>query len=80
MAQRRPVAAAGWLGVGRFSWRADDVFPGDLGLEEVLRERLGDLGVPVVGGLPVGHGRPNLALPLGRLARLDSSRGQLALM
>ena len=53
---------------------------GDLGLVEVLRERLGDLGVPVVGGLPVGHGRPNLALPLGRLARLDGSRGQLALL
>jgi len=56
------------------------VRPGDLGLEEVLRERLGDLGVPVVGGLPVGHGRPNLALPLGRLASLDGSRGQLALL
>jgi len=68
------------IGVGRFSWKADDVLPGDLGLEDVLRERLGDLGVPVVGGLPVGHGRPNLALPLGRVARLDGSRGQLALL
>ena len=29
------------------------MLPGDLGLVEVLRERLGDLGVPVVGGLPV---------------------------
>jgi len=68
------------IGVGRFSWRPDDVLPGDLGLEEVLRDRLGDLGVPVVGRLPVGHGRPNLALPLGRLARLDGSGGQVALL
>jgi muramoyltetrapeptide carboxypeptidase len=68
------------IGVGRFSWKPDDVVPGDLGLEEVLRERLCDLGVPVVGGLPVGHGRPNLALPLGRVVRLDGSAGQLALL
>jgi hypothetical protein len=34
---------------GRSSWRPRDVLPGDLGLEEVLRERLGDLGVPVSG-------------------------------
>jgi len=68
------------IGVGRFSWRPDELLPGDLGLEEVLRERLADLGVPVVGGLPVGHGRPNLALPLGRLARLDGSKGQLTVL
>jgi len=68
------------IGVGRFSWKPDDLLPGDLALEEVLRSRLGDLGVPVVGGLPVGHGRPNFALPLGRLARLDGSRGQLSLL
>jgi muramoyltetrapeptide carboxypeptidase len=68
------------IGVGRFSWSPDEMLPGDLGLEEVLRDRLGDLGVPVVGRLPVGHGRPNLALPLGRLAHLDGSGGQLALL
>jgi muramoyltetrapeptide carboxypeptidase LdcA involved in peptidoglycan recycling len=28
----------------------------------------------------VGHGRPNLALPLGRLARLDGRRGSLSLV
>jgi muramoyltetrapeptide carboxypeptidase len=49
-------------------------------MEEVLQERLGDLGVPLVGRLPVGHGRPNLALPLGRLARLNGDRGLLELI
>lgn len=68
------------VGVGRFSWKEEDVLPGDQSLEEVLRERLGDLGVPVVGGLPVGHGRPNLALPLGRMARLDGNAGSVQLL
>jgi hypothetical protein len=79
-----PVAV--WLldgaavGVGRFSWQQDDILPGDFSLEEVLRERLGSLGVPLVGRLPVGHGRPNLALPLGVPARLDGDSGVLTLL
>jgi muramoyltetrapeptide carboxypeptidase len=68
------------VGVGRFSWKPSDVLPGDLTMEEVLRSRLGDLGVPVLGQLPVGHGQPNLALPLGRWARLDADRGELTLL
>ena len=73
----RGVAA---VGVGRFSWQQDDILPGDFSLEEVLRERLGSLGVPLVGWLPVGHGRPNLALPLGAQARLDGDSGVLTLL
>ena len=68
------------IGCGRFRWKQDDVLPDDLTMEEVLRDRLGDLGVPLVGELPVGHGQPNLALPLGRLAQLDGHRGRLALL
>jgi muramoyltetrapeptide carboxypeptidase len=67
------------IGLGRFRWKQDDVLPGDLTMDEVLQERLGDLGVPLVAGLPVGHGQPNLALPQGRLAHLDGQRGSLAL-
>lgn len=68
------------IGLGRFSWKEEDVLPGDLSMEEVLQERLGDLGVPLVGRLPVGHGIPNLALPLGRMARLDGRSGLLELL
>jgi muramoyltetrapeptide carboxypeptidase len=68
------------IGCGRFRWNQDDVLPGDLTMEEVLRDRLGDLGVPLVGELPVGHGQPNLALPLGRLAQLDGHNGRLSLL
>jgi len=33
------------IGVGRLSWSPDEVLPGDPGLEEVLRDRLGDLAL-----------------------------------
>lgn len=68
------------IGLGRFSWAEDDVLPGDFSMEEILLERLMPLGVPLVRQLPVGHGVPNLALPLGRRARLDGSRGSLSLL
>jgi muramoyltetrapeptide carboxypeptidase len=68
------------VGLGHFRWKEDDVLPGDLSMEEVLRERLGGLGVPLVGRLAVGHGRPNMPLPLGRMARLDGGRGVLELV
>lgn len=69
------------IGLGRFDWRSDgDVLPGDLSMEEVLRDRCCGLGIPVVGQLPVGHGRPNEALPQGRRAELDGSSGRLTLL
>jgi muramoyltetrapeptide carboxypeptidase len=49
----------------------------ELPLRAVLAERLGGLGVPVRGGLPVGHGARNAAFPLGARARLDAARGRL---
>ena len=49
-------------------------------LEQVLRERSLDLGIPVLAGLPVGHTPGNAALPLGVRARLDGDRGELALL
>jgi len=68
------------IGLGHFRWIPEDVLPGDLSLEEVLEDRLGDLGIPIVQGLPVGHGRPNKALPLGRRARLDAQTGTLSVI
>ena len=68
------------IGLGRFSWAHDDVLPGDFSMEEILRERLRPLGLPLISGLPVGHGVPNLALPLGRRARLDGRTGTLTLL
>ena len=65
---------------GRFSWAEDDILPGDFSMEEILEERLGDLGIPLVLNLPLGHGQPNHSLPLGALAQLDGRQGQLSLI
>jgi len=43
-------------------------------LYSLLQERLGSLSVPVVTGLPVGHGNENISIPLGLPALLDSDR------
>ena len=51
--------------------------PDRFSLEQVLRERTADLGIPVVSNLPVGHGAGNAALPLGVWARLDAGSGRL---
>jgi muramoyltetrapeptide carboxypeptidase len=45
----------------------------------VVAERLRPLGVPMVSGLPFGHGTPQLTLPLGVAARLDADAGTLVL-
>jgi muramoyltetrapeptide carboxypeptidase len=44
---------------------------------DVLLDCLGGLGVPLAMGLPVGHGRVNVPLPLGVPARLDADLGVL---
>jgi muramoyltetrapeptide carboxypeptidase len=41
-------------------------------LEEVLTDRLGGLGVPVLYGLPLGHGASLATLPLGVRATVDA--------
>ncbi|MFQ6537536.1 MULTISPECIES: S66 peptidase family protein [Aphanothece] len=54
--------------------------PRRFSLEQVLRERTGDLGIPILAGLPVGHEPGNGALPLGWRARLDADAGVLRLL
>ena len=44
-------------------------------VEDVLRERLSSLDVPVVAGFPAGHGRRNDALVLGASMEVDAARG-----
>jgi muramoyltetrapeptide carboxypeptidase len=46
-------------------------------VDAVLVEHLGALGVPVLGGLPVGHGRDQLAVPIGVPATLDVASATL---
>lgn len=73
---RRAGVLAGLAGVavGQFTDCADDWA---VGVSEVLADRLGDLGVPVLGGLPVGHGVGQLTVPVGTPATLDATAGIL---
>jgi muramoyltetrapeptide carboxypeptidase len=48
-------------------------------LEDVLEQRLGDLGVPVLYGLPVGHGETLSTLSLGVRATLDADARTLTI-
>jgi muramoyltetrapeptide carboxypeptidase len=48
-------------------------------LEDVLKDRLTSLEVPVVAGLPFGHVRWNATLPVGIRARLDGEKGDLVI-
>jgi muramoyltetrapeptide carboxypeptidase len=51
----------------------------DASVRDLARERLGPLGVPMVAGVPVGHGERNLAFPLGVAVVLDADAGTLEL-
>jgi muramoyltetrapeptide carboxypeptidase len=48
-------------------------------LEDVFRERLLPLKIPVVMGLPFGHVAHNATLPIGGMATLDGRRGDLVI-
>ncbi|WP_406080550.1 LD-carboxypeptidase [Micromonospora sp. NBC_00858] len=43
----------------------------------MLTDRLSDLGVPVLGGLRLGHGNGQLTIPLGSRATIDAEAGTL---
>ncbi|MCZ2200325.1 MAG: LD-carboxypeptidase [Cylindrospermopsis raciborskii PAMP2012] len=51
-----------------------------LSVNEVLSDRLSDLGIPIVSDLPFGHDSPNAALPVGVRARLDAVQGTLEIL
>ncbi|WP_017325872.1 LD-carboxypeptidase [Synechococcus sp. PCC 7336] len=69
------------IALGRFSWSDDWHEPVPYSAEAALRDRLLDLGIPIVAQLKFGHGEgDNLALPVGAIARLDGDRGSLSLL
>jgi muramoyltetrapeptide carboxypeptidase len=67
------------IAIGRFSQcEAGEGVP-SLTVAEVLRDRLGDLGIPIVAELPFGHDGCNAALPVGVSAILDGDQGKLVI-
>jgi muramoyltetrapeptide carboxypeptidase len=76
------LARAGWLddlagvAVGQFTdCGTHDAY--QPAVVEVLAERLTPLSVPVLGGLPIGHGDQQVAVGLGVPAVLDATAGTL---
>jgi len=53
-------------------WYEHTTAPRSKTLENVLEDRLGPLGVPVLYGLPLGHGATQATLPLGVEATVDA--------
>lgn len=49
-------------------------------LQQVFHERIAPLGIPAVYGLPFGHVKSKLTLPLGIRAELDATNKQLTLL
>jgi len=66
------------IALGRFSRCEPPPNISSLTIEEVLRDRLSDLNIPIVSNLPFGHDGCNAALPVGILATLDADKGQLS--
>lgn len=65
------------IALGRFSRCINDPNIPSFTVEEVLRDRLGDLGLPVVSDLPFGHEGENATLPVGVPVLLDGDKGRL---
>ena len=65
--------------IGQFI-RSAEVKPGKWSFLDILGNRLGGLGVPVLGGLPIGHGPHPPTVPLGVPAILDTEAGTLAVV
>lgn len=55
-------------------------FDGTFSTGEVVDQILGTAGVPVLGGLTIGHTDDQLTLPVGVMAEMDADRGTLTVV
>jgi muramoyltetrapeptide carboxypeptidase len=68
------------IALGRFSRCEPTNAHPSFTVAEVLRDRLGDLDIPIVANLPFGHDGDNAALPVGVMATLNADQGTLAIL
>jgi muramoyltetrapeptide carboxypeptidase len=66
------------VAVGQFI-RSAEPKPGKWSVIDVLYDHFSVWGVPVLGGLPVGHGPDPLTIPLGTMATLDTAARTLTI-
>lgn len=67
------------IGFGQLTACSDEKRAGPTA-EQVIEEVLAPLGLPLVLGLPFGHGRPNLPWPVGARAAIDGERGEIVVL
>ncbi|MEB3309938.1 MAG: LD-carboxypeptidase [Snowella sp.] len=68
------------IALGRFSRCYAPAGTNSWTIEEVLRDRFGDLGIPIVSDLPFGHDGVNAALPVGARVELNAEQGTLTFL
>jgi muramoyltetrapeptide carboxypeptidase len=68
------------IAIGRFSQCEPPSGIPSFTVTEVLRERLANLGIPIVAELPFGHDGANGVLPVGVAAELDGETGELRIL
>ena len=66
------------VAIGQFI-RSAEPKPGTWSAIDVLYDHFGALGIPVLGGLPIGHGPRPSTVPLGTMATIDTTSGSLTL-
>lgn len=80
MLQATDLSKAAGIALGVFNECQPKADSPSLSLEETLRDRLGNLGIPVVYGIPFGHVSYQATLPYGIQARLDTVSQELTLL
>ncbi len=65
------------IAIGRFSQCEAPAGIPSFTVEEVLHDRLGSLGIPIVSNFLFGHDGANAVLPVGIPVKLDGDRGKL---
>jgi muramoyltetrapeptide carboxypeptidase len=66
------------VAVGQFIRSAEEK-PGKWSVIDLLKDQLAPLSVPVLGGLPIGHGPDPVTVPIGTLATLDTTTRTLTI-
>ncbi len=74
---RRSGVLKGIAGIAIGQFTNAPVTPGQWTAAQAVQDRVADLGVPVLGGLRIGHGNGQLTVPLGTRATIDTAAGTL---
>ncbi|MBL4932790.1 S66 peptidase family protein [Clostridium paridis] len=72
-------SAAGII-IGECTDCETDVFDKGRSLENLIFDRIGNLGIPAIWGLPIGHTHDLATIPIGVNASLDAAKGEFSIL